>query len=303
MLPLIQAIEAFLTSLQRERAASPHTVSAYRRDLSAFEYYLRRDSGGQTAAPDLSEAFTRVRLRSFLLEQGRVLKPASQSRRLATLKSFGKFLVERGFLDSNPTVTLAFPRAEKKLYDVAGEADLGSAIGQAAESEGWVALRTRLALEMFYGSGLRLSELKNIRWNDFQGQGQSVRVLGKGNKVRVVPLTHPTRVALSDYQKAMSDRGVASGQGPVFVTEKGRPIGVRILQKQITSALRAAGREGKSSPHVLRHSFATHLLDHGADLMAVKEMLGHASLSTTQKYTHLTVQRLKQTYALAHPRA
>lgn len=300
---LKQAIASFLAALREERNASPHTLSAYERDLSAWLVF----AGG--AYPGLSEedlpleAMNRRHLQAFLLEQGKTLAPASQARRLACLKSFGRHLAERGVLPNNPAATLAFPRLEKNLMDVAGESFLRETLDAVSESEGWVALRTRLALELFYGSGLRLSELQGLKWSDLPAKQNQVRVLGKGSRVRTVPVTTAARVCLEDYARALAEAGQASRQGPIFVTEKGYPVGVRILQKQVTAALKAQGREGKSSPHVLRHSFATHLLERGADLMAVKDMLGHASLSTTQKYTHLTVQKLKQTYALAHPRA
>jgi integrase/recombinase XerC len=305
MIALLTAVADFLTHLRDERQVSPHTLVAYGHDLQSLSAFI-----GAQAEPSLPLAvLTRRTLQAYLLEQGQELKPASQARRLACLKSFGRFCTEQKWLSENPALTLSFPKPEKKLFHVATENVVGEAIAIQQESDGWVALRTELCLELFYGSGLRLSELAGLRFADFIASDDgilSVKVLGKGRKVRRVPITEPAKACLMRYRERVAaalQTANGSLSGPLLVSESGKAIGIRIVQKQITAALRAAGREGKSSPHVLRHSFATHLLENGADLMAVKDLLGHASLSTTQKYTHLTVGRLKQTYALAHPRA
>ena len=156
---------------------------------------------------------------------------------------------------------------------------------------------------MFYGSGLRLGELTGLKWSQVARDGAWARVLGKGSRYRTVPLTESAKAMLDQYRAACRGNGIQTVSGPVLVSVHGKPVGDRIIQRTVTDRLHAMGRRGKSSPHVLRHSFATHLLDHGADLMAVKEMLGHSSLSTTQKYTHVSVKKLKETYAKAHPRA
>ena len=183
-----------------------------------------------------------------------------------------------------------------------GRADAASG-GGIGPGTGFVEARTRLCLEMFYGSGLRLSELTGLRWAQIARDGSSARVLGKGNRYRTVPLTDSARALLSEYRDLCREPRHPRGRGTHPRLRRGKPVGNRIIQRTVTDKLQAAGRRGKSSPHVLRHSFATHLLDNGADLMAVKEMLGHASLSTTQKYTHVSVRKLKETYAKAHPRA
>jgi integrase/recombinase XerC len=188
---------------------------------------------------------------------------------------------------------------------VAGEEFLAEVLEEAPEGEpeGFVAARTRLCVEMFYGSGLRLSELTGLKWTQVARDGAWVRVLGKGSRYRTVPLTASARDMLDRYRAGCRAHGIQTTAGPVLVSVHGKPVGNRIIQRSVTDRLHAMGRRGKSSPHVLRHSFATHLLDNGADLMAVKEMLGHSSLSTTQKYTHVSVKKLKETYAKAHPRA
>lgn len=312
MIFLHQAMADFLAHLRNERQVSPHTLDAYSRDLDALLAFVQpvateEKAGANPAAnkPFLLSDLNRRTLQAFMLEQGRLLKPASQSRRLACIKSFGKFCAERKGLPENPALTLAFPKRESKLFQVATEKVLVDAIETQQDRDAWVALRTELCLEMFYGSGLRLSELAGLTFKDFSLSDDGVtmvKVLGKGRKVRRVPLTKAAVNCLSRYREHIKTAG-HSLNGPLLLAETGKPIGIRIVQKQITAALQASGREGRNSPHVLRHSFATHLIENGADLMAVKDMLGHASLSTTQKYTHLTVGRLKQAYAMAHPRA
>ncbi len=292
---LPQAVEAYLEHMRDARGCSPHTSAAYGRDLGKLLAWSAKK--GPERASDLDKKS----LQAFLSIQARRLAAASQARLLACLKGFGGFLAERG-LPRNPAQGIAFPRKAEKLVTVAGEEFLSDALGGEAE-EGFEAARTRLCLEMFYGSGLRLSELTGLKWNQIARDGSSVRVLGKGSRYRTVPVTESARACLAEYKALLAARGIPAAAGPVLLSARGKPVGNRIIQRTVTDKLRGMGRRGKSSPHVLRHSFATHLLDHGADLMAVKEMLGHASLSTTQKYTHVSMARLKEVYAKAHPRA
>lgn len=295
---LPQVVAEYLDHLRDERGCSPHTLSAYGLDLAKLLAWTAKK--GLEKAADLDKKS----LQLFLSVQAKGLSAASQSRLLACLKGFGRWMAERGF-SPNTARTIAFPRKETKLVSVAGEDFLTAALvpGTGADPESFLAARTRLCLEMFYGSGLRLSELTGLKWNQLGRDGASARVLGKGSRYRVVPLTDTARACLEGYRRQCAANGVPTGSGPVLVSARGKPVGNRIIQRTVTDRLHAMGRKGKSSPHVLRHSFATHLLDHGADLMAVKEMLGHASLSTTQKYTHVSMARLKETYAKAHPRA
>lgn len=309
-----EAAQAYLEYIRDARGYSPHTVSAYDRDLAKLIAWSDAGSADRparrgvrpAARPATVGALSKPALQSFLLGESRRLSAASQGRLLACLKGFGKFLVGEYRLPRNPAQGIAFPRQEKKLFTVAGEDFLEEVLEKGREAdpepEGFVAARTRLCIEMFYGSGLRLSELVGLKWAQISRDGSSARVLGKGSRYRVVPLTASARTLLSEY-KALCASLAIPASGAVLVSAQGKPVGVRIIQRTVTDRLQAAGRRGKSSPHVLRHSFATHLLDNGADLLAVKEMLGHSSLSTTQKYTHVSVRKLKETYAKAHPRA
>jgi integrase/recombinase XerC len=295
---LREAVDVYLEYLRDEWGCSLHTVSAYSRDLAKLM---------AARPPEISVSELDKRgLQLFLSDQARKLAPGSQARLLACLKGFGKFLVARYRLGRNPAQGIAFPRRESKLFTVAGEEFLEETLASPSSGEAdetFIAARTRLCLEIFYGSGLRLSELTGLKWNQLSRDFASARVLGKGSRYRTVPLTDAARAALTEYRELCRSLGIPATAGPILVSAQGKPVGNRIIQRTISDRLHAMGRRGKSSPHVLRHSFATHLLDHGADLLAVKEMLGHSSLSTTQKYTHVSVRKLKETYAKAHPRA
>ncbi len=293
---LAQAIAAFLDHL-KTRGASPHTIAAYGRDLRKLVEFFEPKGKGHFEVRILDKGL----LQNFLIHLGGdKLKPSSQSRCVACLKSFGTFLAAHTGL-ANPARGLRFPKKEQKLFAVAGEEMLAAATENAPDQDPFLDARDRLCVELLYGSGLRLAELMGLRWGDFSRSHDSVRVLGKGNKVRVVPVTKGARAMLKAYRSACSGKAFPV-QGPLLLSHKGEPLGRRTVQNVVEARLRAQGRKGKASPHVLRHSFATHLLDNGADLLAVKEMLGHASLSTTQKYTHVSIKRLKEVMAAKHPR-
>ncbi len=299
--PLIElpiAIHAYLENLRVAKGYSENTLSAYTRDLTKLEVWTasRKAENKISTVADLTKRI----LQLFLANQVPTLAASSQGRLLACLKGFGRFLIANYGLTRNPAQNIAFPKQDSKLVSVANEAFLTEVLAE--ETSSFLQVRTRLCLEMFYGSGLRLSELVGLKWSHINADEASVRVLGKGNRFRSVPLTEAARAMLETYRSSCRDAGILD-TGPVLVSANGKAVGKRIIQRTVTDRLHSMGRQGKSSPHVLRHSFATHLLDNGADLMAVKEMLGHVSLSTTQKYTHVSVKKLKDTYAKAHPRA
>ena len=295
---LPESIDLFLNHLRSERGSSPNTVLAYRRDLNKLLEHLKTGGKENLPAPSL----TKPVLQLFLVKlAGKGLKPASQSRCVACLKSFGTFLASKGFVERNPAQALRFPKKEQHLFSVAGEELLADAMDSIPGADPFRDSRDTLCLELCYGSGLRLAELMGLKWDDFTRGNESVRVLGKGNKTRTVPVTRNARKSLNAYRSILAGKGIAP-RGILLVSDKGKALGRRTVQRAVEARLRAQGRKGKSSPHVLRHSFATHLLDHGADLLAVKEMLGHSSLSTTQKYTHVSVKRLKQVVSEKHPR-
>lgn len=299
---LQDARDAFLLHLEVQRNYSQHTREAYSRILNQFFEFLTPPPHDQ---PIPLEKFTTDAIRrwSYSLRNQRKWAPASISQAIACLKSLGKFLARNQWISSNPADSVASPKKPSRLVHFLSERALDPAKLNAIPIEGNANhMRSRTLLELFYGSGIRLSECVQLDWKDVDFSAKLVRVTGKGNKTRIVPLTSTSIQWLQSYQQELAEQGIASlPQSPVFRNSKGARLSPRTVQTDIYRILRDIGWEGKASPHVLRHSFATHLLDEGADLMAVKEMLGHASLSTTQVYTHVTPERLKEAFRKAHP--
>jgi integrase/recombinase XerC len=246
-------------------------------------------------------------MRSFTLSLGEcVLKPRSVARKIATLKSFSKFCMKRKLVDVNPAKLLANPKLDKPLpafltEKQAHDLDSASAGAKSKEQSPREALRNRAIVELLYGSGIRLAELHSLDVGTIEYKRGSVRVLGKGRKERVVPVTDSAVAAIGHYLDTR--RTSRAHDDPLFTNDKGRRLSRRQIERVVGRELSLVTQQKKKSPHVLRHSFATHLLDRGADIRAVKELLGHASLSTTQVYTHMSKEHLLKVYRLAHPRA
>ena len=304
---LTQAVESFLTYLQAQRGYSPLTVSTYGQVLREFREYLAQPVA--KGKPPLGhvplERMETETIRSWLwqLRSKEGQGANTLSKRLACLKSFGKFLVRTQRIDSNPVSAVLTPKKPVRLVQFLSERQLDSGKLSEPEPGDEASLRGRVLLELFYGSGIRLAECAAMRHGDIDVKARLLRVTGKGNKTRIVPLTHASLEWLERYRVLLHSRGLAAQPGdPVFRNHEGKKLSSRTMQNDIHAILRSLGWEGKASPHVLRHSFATHLLDGGADLMAVKELLGHSSLSTTQVYTHVTPERLKESFRKAHPR-
>ena len=289
----------FLAYLRTVRRYSPNTIDGYGRDLARWGEFCVDHLG--TKSPDL-DTVTSEDVRAYLawgVRQG--LEKRTIARRLASLRGFFRHACREGWSRRNPAQPVAVPKRGRKLPAVIRAEPLQGLLDGAREKEGFYARREAALLEVAYGGGLRVGEIAGLSWDDVDATG-SARVVGKGNKERRVPLGQSAAGALADWRSELARAGGA-GNGAVFTSRAGRRLTVRQIQRVITRALtRAAEREGVS-PHTLRHSFATHLLDRGADLMAVKELLGHESLSTTQLYTHLSRERLKAAYDVAHPHA
>lgn len=300
--PAREALEDFLRHLEEGRQLSPHTVAAYRRDLEDLGGFLTEHLG----TPDWRwEAVDRLTLRSFLgwLRRRRLAR-RTVARKLSAVRSFFRFQHLEGLLERNPTRGVKAPRQERRLpghlSQAAVERVYEVAESRAAENtlEG---TRLLLLLELLYGSGLRLSELHDLDVGALDRGRRQVKVRGKGRKERIVPLTRASLTALGRYEPRRAE--VAGGGGALLVTREGKRYSRRAIQRAVQELFEAAGEGSELSVHSLRHSFATHLLERGADLMGVKELLGHASLSTTQIYAHTTAERLKSVYRAAHPRA
>ena len=277
---------AFLRYLAVEKDASPHTLKSYGNDLRQFESFLAAE---RVTATELSPRH----IRAFLVAlHARGLDPASVGRKLAAVRSWLRFLVRRGVLERNPAREVRGPRLPKKLVSFL-PVDEAHDLMVANNS-----LRDTAILELLYASGLRVSELTGLALDDVDRSARTVRVLGKGRKERVVPFGGAAARALDTY---LPRRGTAPG--PLFVNARGGGLTPRSVHTVVRRAAAAAGITRRVSPHTLRHTFATHLLDAGADLRVIQELLGHSRLSTTQRYTHVSADQLLRVYDAAHPRA
>ena len=296
---LDEYIQNFLIYLQTQRRYSERTVDTYRKSLKKYLATLADNTP--------LEAFTEMSVKNFVweLKIKQKLAPTSICEHLAALKSFGKYLVRSKILQKNPAETVPMPKRPKRLVQFLGQKDLAEEkFPELPEKPTLKQVRARLLLELIYGSGLRISECQSLCWNQLQIKEKLVRVIGKGNKERIVPITDTLTLWLEKFRAAEIEAGHApSATSFVFLSEGGKPYDIRTLRNDIHDLLREIGWEGKASPHVLRHSFATHLLENGAEIMSVKEMLGHSNISTTQIYTHVNAERLKQAFKKTHPRA
>jgi integrase/recombinase XerC len=285
---MTDAPAAFLRYLAVEKAASPHTLKSYGHDLRQFEDFLRSE---RLRPSDL----TPRHVRGFLVSlHARGLDPASIARKLACVRSWLRFLVRRGVLERNPAREVQSPRVPRKLASFL-PVDEAHDLMEAGDR---TQPRDVAILELLYASGLRVSELTSLDVDDVDRDARTVRVLGKGRKERIVPYGGKAARALETW---LARRG--GTRGPLFLSARGTRMQPRAVYGVVRAAARRAGIVRKVSPHTLRHSFATHLLDGGADLRAIQELLGHSRLSTTQRYTHVGAEQLVKVYEAAHPRA
>ncbi|HUL43015.1 MAG TPA: tyrosine recombinase XerC [Bacteroidota bacterium] len=297
-------VSPYIDYLARERNYSEHTTAAYAEDLRQFLDFLKRHFAG---TPWTLKSIDHLTIRLFLgdlLEQG--LGTRSVARKLAAIRSWMKFLVKKNVLRTNPALNVVTPKLPKKLPVFLDESSVETMMNLPDLSTP-LGCRDRAILELLYGTGIRLSELIQLDLGDVDFAGETVKVLGKGRKQRIVPLGRKAAEAMSGYLKMrevlFTDTTQADDRKAIFLSVHGRRIYPKGVYEVVRNAIAAVSEIEKKSPHVLRHTFATHLLNRGADLRAVKELLGHESLSTTQLYTHVTVDRLKRIYNQAHPKA
>jgi integrase/recombinase XerC len=292
-----EALESFLTELAAQRRASPHTIAAYRRDIARA---LDRCSGPDRPAP--ARLWTRESLEGSLRDLYRSgHSAASAARALAAWRSFSRFCVRRGLLATDPARAIAFPRLPKRLPRTLPSLDLSAALDRVSGGDP-ASLRDRALLELAYSSGLRLSELVGLNRGDVDRGAELLRVRGKGRRERIVP-SGPGALAALDRYLASGGRAAGRPDEPLFLNPARRRLSGRTVQRVVKRRLgEIAGGLGVT-PHALRHSFASHLLDRGADLRAIQELLGHRSLASTQVYTHVSRARLRKAYEQAHPRA
>jgi len=301
-------VEDFLRYVLAERRLSVHTEAAYRRDLVDFESFL----GSHMEVSDWNWAdVDRLDIRSWLSElDGRGLKRSTVARKLSAVRAFYRFLHRIDAVSHNPARLVRTPRKRKGLpgYLTRGQTEaLFASLEDYAAGDRPLAARDRAIIELVYSCGLRLAELQALDDGDLDLDRGLVKVVGKGNKERILPVGARAREALGDYlarRADVSSRGPMTGGGrPLFISRRGTRLSRRQIQRGVGAWLEWAAEGEHLSVHALRHTFATHMLDEGADLLAVKELLGHASLSTTRIYTHTSRERLVKTYRQAHPRA
>lgn len=298
-------VQQYAAHLCNERNLSPHTLRNYLSDLAQFQSFLveRQLALDTKGAVDVGKVEIHV-VRAYLASLAQDRKKSSIGRKLAALKGFFRYLVTTKRLDKDPLLLINSPKQEKPLPKFLTVDDAFHLL-DAVKLESGLNLRDRAVLEVFYSTGIRVSELVGLDWADIDVQLGIVRVVGKGAKERIVPIGAAALKALASYAETVRlHRQVACrGATPVFLNHRGRRITTRSVARIVEKHLKLAGIEIKMGPHGLRHSFATHLLNGGADLRVIQELLGHVSLSTTQRYTHLNLDQLTAVYDKAHPRA
>jgi integrase/recombinase XerC len=297
-------IHRYLEHLQGERQVSPETLRAYEHDLLTFHEFLARDFLGKEPEAVRPQDVDPLAVRSFLAAlTRRGLSKRSQGRALSAVRSLFRFACREGTLEANPAQGVRTPKVPKTLPRHLRPGEVERLI-EAPEGEEPLVLRDRAILELLYAAGLRVSELVGLDWPDVDLPARMVRVMGKGSKERMVPFGRPAAEALRAWLEVWDTLRDATDDGqPVFLTAKGKRLGDRAVRRVIDRWVDVAAVARGVHPHTLRHTFATHLLEGGADLRAIQELLGHSSLSTTQKYTHLEVERLLSVYRDSHPRA
>ncbi len=287
----------FLQYIQYIKHFSPHTVSSYRTDLEQFFVFSSADPG------DSEEKIDHHMIRSWiidLMESGHSSRTVN--RKISALKSYFRFLIREGYVQVNPLNKVLSPKTEKRLPVFVREKQMDQLLDEVSFGEDLPGLRNRMIIETFYNTGIRRAELINLRTGDFDFGKRIFRVTGKRNKERIVPMSDNFSDLMQEYIEKRS-QAFPGGADWLFLTVSGKQLYPRLVYRVVTSFLSMVTTSEKKSPHVLRHTFATHMLNKGADLNAIKELLGHANLSATEVYTHNTFEKLKSVYKQAHPRA
>ncbi|MBX2973758.1 MAG: tyrosine-type recombinase/integrase [Flavobacteriales bacterium] len=291
-------LDRFVDHLTYEKRYSPHTVAAYRRDLEQFQTFL-----ASFGVKELQQATDKVvrRWMMQLMEEG--IGARSVNRKLSALRGFFRFARLVGDAQGDPTALLDPPKTPKRLPEFVDEKGMGCLLGQQEWPPGHKGDTDRLVIDLLYQTGMRLAELLGLKVGDADLRSGTLRVMGKRQKERIIPIGPELADALKNYLTSRAANGQpATTTDALLVDVHGEPLARRSVQRLVTHYLSAVTTQRKRSPHVLRHTFATHMLEHGADLNAVKELLGHASLAATQVYTHNTVEKLRKVHAQAHPR-
>ena len=296
-------IDEFILWLEAERRYSPLTVRNYRRDIDDFVAFC-----GVTHASFDPKAIRREDVEEWMVYLGdeRKLKVTSVNRTMASLRTFWRWMLAHGHVEKDLIKTLRQYKAPKRLPTFVPDTRMEDVVAELREdiaSEDFERLRDALIILLIYTAGLRLSELVNANMSDVSADYATLRVMGKGRKERVQPLLGSLRQVIEKYFIQISSQNICTGQKKALIlSKKGERISRRTVERIVDRKLKCVGVQGKTSPHVLRHTFATRVLNEGGDLREIQELLGHGSLKATQVYTHLDIERLKHTYAMAHPR-
>lgn len=291
------SLQSFLDYISFEKRYSTHTITSYQNDLAQFFAFLT----SQFEAPTL-EKITATMVRSWLAElKGDKLEAKSINRKASSLKSFFKYQMKIGALQATPMTTISALKVSKRLPEFVQENHLDTLFNHVEFTDDWDGKTKRLVLQLFYATGMRLSELIGLKSSFLDESLSQIKVLGKGNKERIIPIAKALMSELLNYENGKPKR--LPEVDNLFTNSKGKPLQARLVYQFVKDNLGLVTTIKKKSPHVLRHSFATHLMNNGADLNAVKELLGHISLAATQVYTHNTIDKLKDVYKNAHPKA
>lgn len=291
------SVQSFLQYIRFEKRFSPHTVLAYQTDLEQFFSYLQK-TYEITETAEVQHAL----IRSWIVQlMEQKVSSRSVNRKITSLKTYFKFLLRRGEIHANPMLKIQSPKTSKRLPVFVDQSKMDLLFNDLDFGEGVEATRDKLLLEILYATGMRLSELIGLRDKDVDMYACQLKVLGKRNKERIIPFSNKLKDVIREY---VNGRNKAFGAcDAFFVTDKGKALYPKFVYRIVHRRLGEVTTLEKRSPHVLRHTFATHMLNNGADINSVKELLGHANLSATQVYTHNTIEKLKEVYKQAHPRA
>lgn len=290
------SLEAFIDYLQKEKRYSGHTLSSYRNDLTQFWAY-QRETFDANHASEVSHLYIRSWI-VHLMDQG--ITPRTVNRKLSALKSYYKYLLRQGEVEKNPTLKIEPPKAKKRLPAFLDMKQAARLLEQVEYGDDLAGMRDRMIIELLYSTGIRRAELVGLKDEDVDVARGQIKVLGKGNKERLIPIGPPLTDTITAYRKQRDEQFAASW---FILNDKGGQISAYQVYQIVKKFLNLVTTLDKKSPHVLRHTFATHLNNNGADLNAIKDLLGHSSLAATQVYTHNNIEQLKEIYKKSHPKA
>ncbi len=295
-----EAKEKFIQYIKFEKRYSKYTLTAYKKDLSQFLFFVEKNYNIFNI-----KNVDHLMIRSWLAYlMGNSISTRTINRKISTLKSFYRYLIKESIVKKNPMDKIISPKTYKKLPNFIEKNKMDLLFCQTDFGKGFLAARDKLILEMFYATGMRLSELVNIHQSDVDTYNYTIKVLGKRNKERIIPFSNRLNILIITYIKAKQEIiNNKEKNNYFFVTEKGKKIYTKLVYRIVNHYLNQITTLDKKSPHVLRHTFATHMLNNGADLNAIKELLGHSNLASTQIYTHNTIEKLINVYKQAHPKS